>query len=74
MTRLPRTLFPDLDKPAPSVATPAEIEDASNMLMDEFRDTAENFDLMRVLGGDQVDKAKVARKWADELDKEAREP
>ncbi len=64
------TLFDMTDKSDPSVATPAEIEDAGNMLMSGFLDAAYDFDEARILGGEQVNKAKVMRKLADKWDAE----
>ncbi len=64
------TLFDMTDKPPPSVATPAEIKDAGNMLMSGFLDAAYDFDEARILGGEQINKAKVMRKLADKWDAE----
>ncbi len=76
MTRIPTqtTLFanPDLDDIPVEPVTDDDIENATNLYLNELLDADKNFDDIRAAGSDRVNRPAVLRSLADKLDKEAK--
>lgn len=75
-TRQPPTMFadegPDLDDIPVEPVTDDDIENATNLYLNELLDADKNFDDIRAAGSDRVNKPAVLRSLADKLDKEAK--